>query len=82
MSSSFSILILTVIGGYKIYLSVGIIEERDKKSSVWEELKREVLYVVLNSRDDYYFDKEVCNVTVLNVGSAIDYNHGFYLFTQ
>ncbi|XP_015751965.1 PREDICTED: hemicentin-1-like [Acropora digitifera] len=36
-----------IIGGYKIYLSIGIIEECDKKSSVWEELKREVLYVVL-----------------------------------
>ena len=42
MSSSFSI--FSVIGGYNIYLKMAIIEECDKKYSVWEALKKEVLY--------------------------------------
>ena len=38
---------LTVIGGYNIYLRMGISGECDKKYSIWEALKKEVLYVVL-----------------------------------
>ena len=42
---------LTVIGGYRIYLRMGINEECDKKDSVWEALKKKVLYVlVLNKQ--------------------------------
>ena len=44
MPSTFSI--FSGIGGYNIYLKVAIIEECDKKDSVWEALKKEVLCLV------------------------------------
>ena len=72
MSSTFSI--FSGIGGYNIYLKVAIIEECDKKDSVWEALKKEVLCLV---QYNYIYIADVvinftnieanCNTTVLNM---------------
>jgi len=42
-----SAITVLLIGGYNIYLRMGISGECDKKYSIWEALTKEVLYVVL-----------------------------------
>ncbi|XP_015751970.1 PREDICTED: uncharacterized protein LOC107331823 isoform X2 [Acropora digitifera] len=51
MSSTFSI--FSGIGGYNIYLKMAIIEECDKKDSVWEALKKEFTNVFEKHTESY-----------------------------
>ncbi|XP_067056911.1 uncharacterized protein [Acropora muricata] len=56
------------IGGYSIYLKMAIIEECDKKDSVWEALKKEFTNVFEKNTTESYSGAELIN---LSCGSLI-----------